>query len=291
MEGAQVWHIDERAVAQAEDLALRGSGDFMEPLRAIPLDSFAELVMRMPDSRWPGLSSRLPSMAAEEVQQSWTGATGATLTRQSVGFVRMLSCSAFRLTGRGLAAGNMLDFGCGWGRLLRLLPWFAPAEAIHGCDPWDASIELCRRHGIWGRLALSDYLPESLPFGDTRFDVIFAFSVFTHTSARALKTALAALRRRISPAGLLVVTIRPLEYWRMAAGLDAGIDPAAMEEAHRRDGFAFTPHHRPPIDGDITYGDASMTLAYLAGHDGWQVAGYDHLIDDVLQVPVFLRPA
>jgi SAM-dependent methyltransferase len=279
---------DEATLAHAEKLAGGDQGALMEVLRAMPLDAFGKLLLGMPDSRWPGLSARLPSMAPEDIQLSWTGAAGEAVMGPAVGFMQLADSAAVRLTGRGLAGKSVLDFGCGYGRMLRLLPWFT--DRIFGCDPWDASLRLCEQHRVWGRLARSDYLPDDLPFGEEQFDVVLAFSVFTHTSARALRTALAAIRRRIAPGGLLVATIRPTAYWRYIVKWGGTADPKTMEAAHQEKGFAFHPHTRAPVDGDITYGDTSMTTEYLGSHEGWKIAGQDRIGNDPLQLPIFMRP-
>ena len=279
---------DEATLAQAEKLAGGDAAAFMEVLRTMPLEAFGKLLLGMPDARWPGLSARLPSMAPEDIQRSWTGASGEAVMQPAVGFVQLVDSAAARLTGRGLVGKSVLDFGCGYGRMLRLLPWFT--DRVYGCDPWDASLQLCEQHRVWGQLARSEYLPEDLPFGEEKFDVILAFSVFTHTSARALRTALAAIRRRISPGGLLVATIRPATYWQYIVNWGGTADPKVMEAAHREKGFAFHPHGRAPIDGDITYGDTSMTTEYLGSHEGWTIAGQQGIKNDPLQLPIFMRP-
>jgi hypothetical protein len=69
-----------------------------------------------------------------------------------------------------------------------------------------------RRVNLPGHLAVSGYLPTSLAVGDLTFDLIFAFSVFTHLSLRATGQALRPLRKYIRPTGLLVVTVRPIDY-------------------------------------------------------------------------------
>ena len=260
----------------------------MEVLRTMPLEAFTKLLLGMPDARWPGLSARLPAMPPEDIQLSWTGASGETVMRPALGFVQLVDSTAARLTGRGLAGKSVLDFGCGYGRMLRLLPWFT--DRVYGCDPWDASLQLCEQHRVWGQLARSEYLPEDLPFGEEKFDVVLAFSVFTHTSARALRTALAAIRRRIAPGGLLVATIRPPAYWEFITKWGGTADPKTMEAAHQEKGFAFHPHLRPPIDGDITYGDTSMTTEYLGSHEGWMIAEQGRIDNDPLQLPIFMRP-
>lgn len=131
----------------------------------------------------------------------------------------------------------------------------------------------------------------SLPFGAVMFDVVYCFSIFTHLSPRALSAALSAIRSRIAPAGLLVVTIRPIEFWAYAEKMRMPIDRKAMEAAHAAAGFAFTPSGGSRrIGGEATYGDASMTLEYLASHPDWQIAGSGHIPEDPFQLPVFLRP-
>jgi SAM-dependent methyltransferase len=262
---------DEATLAHAENLAGGEAEGFMKVLRTLPLEAFAKLLLSMPDPGWPRLSARLPSMPPEAIQTSWTGASGEVVMRPAVGFLQVVDSTAARLTGHGLAGKSVLDFGCGYGRMLRLLPWFT--DRLYGCDPWEVSLQLCEEHRVWGQLARSEYLPEDLPFGEEKFDVVLAFSVFTHTSARALRTALAAIRRRIAPGGLLVATIRPPAYWEYISKWGGTADPKTMEAAHQEKGFAFDPHRRTPIDGDITYGDTSMTTEYLGSHEGWRIAG------------------
>jgi hypothetical protein len=121
--------------------------------------------------------------------------------------------------------------------------------------------------------------------------LIYAFSVFTHLSDRATRQALATLRNYVNDNGLCVITIRPREYWDMAAASGNLVDCNLMKQQHDGQGFAFTPLNLPPVDGDITYGDTSMTFRWLAENiPEWKIARYDHTLDDPLQVIVYLRP-
>lgn len=267
-------------------LAADPAGSLPEILAAVPLEVFAELLLGVPE-RWPALAARLPTMAPDEVQRNWTGNCGAPLMQTSLAFVRQLLALRGRQGCRPAAEARVLDFGCGWGRLLRLLLKEVPADRLHGVDPMPESIALCREHGLPCQLALSDYLPRELPFAGP-FDLIYAFSVFTHLSERTARLALATLRTVIAADGLLCLTIRPVEYWA-ATGSAAAADHAAR---HRATGFAFLPHTLAPIDGEITYGDTSLTLAALAGlAPGWRVAAVEWSAVDALQVLVALRPA
>lgn len=257
-------------------------------LQAIPLDVFALLQLERP-SAFRDLRDFLAPMPSGEVQESWNGAQGRELLRMSVDFVTRVVARYSNESGQPLADSDVLDFGCGWGRLLRLMVRYVPHDRLYGVDPWDESLELCRSCAVKGHLALSDYVPRALPF-DRRFDMIYAFSVFTHLSRRTTLQVLSTLRRYISKTGLLFITIRPEEYWHYH---DGGTDAEERIAAHHRDGLVFVPHNREPIDGDVTYGDTTFTLDWLseAAKDGWVIDSTDYCMGDLLQVIVALRPS
>jgi hypothetical protein len=256
-------------------------------LRAIPLDDFGAFLLGLPDPEYPHLSALLPRMADADVQKSWTGADGNALLRQTLSFVRLVSHNFQSITNRPLQQQPVLDFGCGWGRMIRLFYYFCDPSLIYGCDPWDKSIQICRADRLLGHLAISDYLPRSLPFDPQKFDLIYAFSVFTHLSERATAVALNLLSAALSSDGLLAITIRPVEYWRIHQGLSEQ-DIAALVAEHAARGFAFRPHNRTPIDGDITYGDTSMTLEYLEKQFPWlSLRKIERTLDDPYQMVLF----
>src|SRR5262249_34256708 len=160
----------------------------------------------------------------------------------------------------------------------------------YAIDPWDISINLCREYGLLGHLAISDYMPRSLPVRGKKFDLIFAFSVFTHLSKKCHEMVLSTLRRYIANDGLLIITVRPVSYWAFHASFPVRLDSKKMMECHVHDGFAFIPHNRLPIEGDITCGDASMSLDYIANNwQDWRLVGTDCNSVDSQQLIVYLR--
>lgn len=262
-----------------------------ELLSGLPLEVLGEVYLGL-RPEFPTLVAALPSMAPAQVQRDWTGTDGQPLMKQSCAFLDTVVRAFQHHVHRPLSASIALDYGCGWGRLLRLLLRDVPAERIWGLDPWDRSIDLCREHRIPVNLAVSDYVPQTLPVGDTRFDLIFAFSVFTHLSPRCALQVMRALRAYVKEDGLLAITVRPAEYWPLHSPFPEGVTPEAMLTAHREAGFAFIPHNRPPIDGDITYGDASYSLDHVRSRwTGWSILGTETNAVDPLQCIVFLRPA
>ena len=92
----------------------------------------------------------------------------------------------------------MLDFGCGWGRLTRMLARDVAPGNLFGCDPAQGILDVCRADRVPAELARSDFLPQRVPF-DGPFDLAFAFSVFTHLSERAAEASLDALHAALAP--------------------------------------------------------------------------------------------
>jgi len=234
-------------------------------------------------------------MASEEVQKNWTGNSGIALLGQTTSFVRLAAYNYRTLRGRGIEGGAVLDFGCGYGRIIRLLYFFTSPANIWGVDPMKESIDICRGDGLQAHLAVSDYLPTTLPVENAIFDLIYAFSVFTHLSERAATLALSTLRRYVARDGLLVITIRPKEYWdqldRLSAAAGYVIDRNELVAGYERSGFAFLPHAREAIDGEVTYGDASLSFEWIKQHAaGWNMVGYDRSLIDPLQIHVYLAP-
>ena len=254
--------------------------------RKIPLETFGKLLLDIP-SQYPRIKAFFPTMPSNEIQDHWTGSHGELLLGQSLAFMKTMLSGFGALTGKKIENARILDFGCGWGRLIRLCYKFVPIDNIFGVDPWDESIKECKNHGIKANLAISDWVPHSLPF-EQRFTLIFAFSVFTHLSEKTTQIVLATLRKYIENDGLLVITVRPKEYWRVH---NQGASESEMIKVHDEKGFAFMPHERPPVDGDITYGDASISTEYFEKLiPNWKVESVEFNEVDSNQVILFLKP-
>jgi SAM-dependent methyltransferase len=246
----------------------------------------------MPMDAYPRLSARLPAMASDATTLEWTGAAGRPLLQQSTAFVRACADQFACWTGSTLRQKRILDFGCGYGRFLRLFAFYT--DSILGVDAWESSLRFCRDAGLADLVHRSEPVPTALPVIG-RFDFIFSFSVFTHLSDIAALACLGALRQVISPAGLLAITVRPVEFWSMDGRNDDTADPAERQHLiadHRRHGFAFRPHPALCDQGEVThYGDASLTTRWLQSKlADWQVVAIDRSCTDPCQRYVFLRP-
>lgn len=278
----------ERAEQAARDGDVTGC---LQSLRVLPIADFGSLLFGIDAASYPALSAFLPKMADVDVQRNWTGTAGFDNLKGTANFVQTVAYGYQALMGQTLRNKRILDYGCGYGRMIRLMYHFSDPDRIYGCDPWTKSIEICQSDRLWGNFAVSDYLPSELPFGGAKFDFVYANSVFTHTSARATATALGAIRKSIAEDGLLLITIRPVEFWAHYASTSPKIDAAKHVGEHMATGYSFHPHNRAPVDGDVTYGDSSYSLDYLeTNFPAWQVVRLDRTLDSPYQILTFLRP-
>lgn len=112
---------------------------------------------------------------------------------------------------------RFFDFGCASGRVLRHFCAQSEIPEIWGSD-------INSRHIRW----LSEHLPSrvkpifnhcvpSLPIEDNYFDVVSAFSVFTHIDT--FETAwIAELRRILRPGGIAYLTVHNEDTWEILRG-------------------------------------------------------------------------
>jgi SAM-dependent methyltransferase len=108
---------------------------------------------------------------------------------------------------------DILDFGCGPGRLVALIRDLHPTARLYGSDIDPEAIG-------WARAALSDVAQfhvnggePPLPFPDRSLDLIYGISVFTHLPEDLQRAWLAELRRVLRPGGILLTTkLNPASY-------------------------------------------------------------------------------
>ncbi|MBZ0072514.1 MAG: class I SAM-dependent methyltransferase [Burkholderiaceae bacterium] len=248
-------------------------------LRRIGLDDFGLFLASIPNPDYPNLSKMLPHMASEEIQREWTGLSGVELLKTSVAFMRLLESICIRHADLSLFGKRVLDFGCGYGRLIRLLYYYTDPENIIGVDAWEKSLNFCQESRILASLLKTESVPTPL---SCEVDLAYAFSVLTHTSAEATRAILRAVRPALTTGGLFVVTIRPIEFWQRI-NKRTPVPYRELEHAHRESGFAFIPHPKNPH-----YGDTSMNAEFLDGAD-WEVVGVERSLIDPVQLVVTLR--
>jgi SAM-dependent methyltransferase len=108
---------------------------------------------------------------------------------------------------------RILDFGCGAGRTLRHFLEEARSAEFYGCDIDGPSIDWLGEHFSPPFHVFQTSERPSLPQTDGFFDLVYAFSVFTHLSD-AWAGWLLELHRVLKPDGLLFATFLGRPHWR-----------------------------------------------------------------------------
>lgn len=105
---------------------------------------------------------------------------------------------------------EILDFGCGSGRVLR--NWKSlKTTRVYGTDYNEEHIRWCRRHLRFGEFGRNDLHPP-LRWADESFAFVYACSVFTHLDEPLQHAWMRELRRILKPDGHLLFTTHG-EMW------------------------------------------------------------------------------
>jgi len=101
---------------------------------------------------------------------------------------------------------NILDWGCGPGRIIRHLPAVLGSSCVYyGTDYNQKSIEWCAKH-LPGINFNINTLEAKLPYPDSTFDAIYGISIFTHLSEQLHYDWYNELYRVLKPKGIIFVT-------------------------------------------------------------------------------------
>ena len=150
-----------------------------------------------------GLETGVPNVPrgpSPAVQARYVGSSGRAAMRECFPFYRLTKSFC-----RHIADVRVLDFGVGWGRVIRLFAHDVPEDRLYGVDVDPGILEVCRQTGVRGELHLVEP-GGGLPFPDGFFGLAYAYSVFSHLSPAAALQSLAELARVLEPGGQLTFT-------------------------------------------------------------------------------------
>ena len=289
-------HFHGDSLSRIDAACAAGGSESFALFRELDADLWA-LLLTQEFELYPNIKSVLPAVPDPSLQQLWNGASGAVLANQTKAFYAKLRERFAEHSAVPFDEARVLDFGCGWGRILRYLARDVAPGRLYGCDPVEQILDVCRQSRVPASLARSEFMPDELPFQE-QFDLAYAFSVFTHVSERAHEASLRALHAGLNPGGILIVTVRPPEYLELSElmhpALQAlGRDPFARLAEPR---YIFVPHaasesHPQYAGGEMTYGETVITLPYI--RERWltlfELLDVDLLIGDLHQVMLTLR--
>lgn len=143
---------------------------------------------------------------------------------------------------------SWLDFGCGYGRVLRFGRAARPGLEIVGCEIDERAVRfVASRYGIRGLDSSSRPSDLELPQG---IDLITAQSVFTHLPETAFVAWLLHLWEAVSPGGILAVSTNDMA--RMPSGV-----------GQPDQGFAFERYSESDLLSEDDYGTTWVAAAWM----------------------------
>lgn len=148
----------------------------------------------------------LPGFPPAEIQQRlhgtvWEGAIRGALALRYLAF-RFVRNVVMRPIVPSL---QVLDFGCGWGRLARVLLRDVHTGNLHGTDVDEEVIGIARQLLPQAHFSTNQRLAP-LDHPADRFDLVFANSVFSHLAEPNFAFWIDELARVTRPGGLVIVT-------------------------------------------------------------------------------------
>jgi SAM-dependent methyltransferase len=161
--------------------------------------------------RLPFIKKLLPSLPDSELQRGFIGKSGDHALREGFNAYRTWKRLAAK-HGRPVHRDTrILDFGCGWGRILRFFMRDVAPGNLFGVDVMPMAVDLCKETNPWGQFSqVPAFPPSTLP--DNHFDLIYLYSVFSHLSQKACDAWITEFSRILKPGGLVIATTWPREF-------------------------------------------------------------------------------
>ncbi|MBZ0258445.1 class I SAM-dependent methyltransferase, partial [bacterium] len=189
--------------------------------------------------------------------------------------------------------GNVLDFGCGCGRILRHFTLYADACSFFGGDVDAELVAWCKLHFDFADCSRLPLTPPT-PYKSNQFDAAYAYSVFSHLPEATAQAWRDELHRICKPGALLVLTLQGQGVMDLIVNQahDLGTPSASQlrddAQAFEQMGYLFYPYPNQASGADwmdqCQYGntffsedcarqfwsDGFEILDYLPAPDAWQ---------------------
>lgn len=141
----------------------------------------------------------------EALQVGMIGSSNQSALREGFNFYRAVReiCSKHGQCWDG--EGTLLDFGTGWGRYARIFMKDFRPENVVGVDVDKRFVGICREIFPYGTFETVPALPPSA-LDSGAFDLIIAYSVFSHLAEHAASAWIDEFARILRPGGMVAVT-------------------------------------------------------------------------------------
>lgn len=160
--------------------------------------------------RFKTVAAMVPGMPDATMQAAYTGSSEESTLREGFAAYQLFK-RQYETHAGALSRARVLDFGCGWGRIIRFFLREMPPERLVGVDFSAEGIEACRATNRWCTFYLSDPQPPT-PLAAGSFDLIYLYSVFSHLPEGMHWALLKEFHRLLAPGGLLTATTWGRDY-------------------------------------------------------------------------------
>lgn len=150
----------------------------------------------------------LPSMPDEQTQLNFTGRSGHLALSEAFAAYKLFKGILGKNSKALSECSAVLDFGCGWGRIVRFFLKDVDESGLWGIDCYKEMIELCKAQHMRCNFAAINTMPPT-SFAPDTFDLIYLYSVFSHLSEEAHLKWLGEFTRILKPGGMVIATTRP----------------------------------------------------------------------------------
>ena len=207
----------------------------------------------------PAVREILSPLPADEIQIRLTGVSGDISLQHAFNQYRIIKSLLDKHNVRFDKFGKILDFGCGYGRLLRFFVKDIDRGKLYGTDIDNTLVTWCKENNRFGHYCINGQYPPT-EFTDKSFSFIFSFSVFTHLSENSHLVWMEEMNRLLDDHGIIIFTIwnhpqKTVEYH--APHFE---DYNQLIRNYDSGKFCYS---NVRYNGSTTYGEAHVPLSYI----------------------------
>ncbi|MFD2090357.1 class I SAM-dependent methyltransferase [Blastococcus deserti] len=170
-----------------------------------------------------------PPNPPEQLQVQFVGLSFEEAYAEAEAFVTAVA-EELRACGHpGLRGSRVLDFGCGWGRISRLLLSEVPPQQLFAVDV-DGEMTALVNVSLPGINAMTVPVTPPTVLRDASMDVVVAFSVFSHLSRAAHEAWARELARVVRPGGIVAITVLGEEFIDLVEGAQQLVRRGAADD-------------------------------------------------------------
>lgn len=173
-------------------------------IHALSDDDWLKVLIRSVDTpAYQGFP--LPGFPAEGLQTGIVGSSNESALREGFNFYRTVKTLCADQDHPLTATTRLLDFGTGWGRYARIFMKEISPDNIVGVDVDPGLIDVCRSTFPYCSFEVVPPTPPTQLQADG-FDLVIAYSVFSHLSEAAATAWIEEFARILAPGGMIAIT-------------------------------------------------------------------------------------